>query len=65
MRDPRRIPRIMELIQLEWEKHPDYRLGQLIFNLLDGIWDTPEPRFFYLDDDLIEQRLLAEIIEVE
>jgi len=65
MRDPKRIPRIMDLLQTEWEKHPDLRFGQLIYNLLDGIWDTTEVWFFLLEDDLMEQRLLGETIGVE
>ncbi len=65
MRDPDRIPIILEYIQHEWEEHPDWRFGQLMFNLLNGIWDTPEPRFFYLEDDLLIQRLLGETIEVD
>jgi len=43
MRDPSRIPIILERLRLVWEKNPDLRLGQLIQNL--------EKSFFYLEDD--------------
>lgn len=61
MRDPERIPEFMETIQEMWERHPDWRFGQLIFNVFDGIWDTTEPKFFYIEDDqllkVIEHRM--------
>lgn len=58
MRNPKRIPYILSLLEEEWEKVPDWRFSQLLFNILDGIWDTREPRFFYLDDDQLEELLL-------
>jgi len=33
MRDPARIPEILELINELWLKHPDLRFNQLIYNL--------------------------------
>jgi hypothetical protein len=33
MRDPERIPKIMSLITLIWDKQPDTRFNQLIHNL--------------------------------
>ena len=32
MRDPDRIPIILNQIEMLWEKYPDLRLGQLIMN---------------------------------
>ena len=32
MRDPERIKKILGLLQLYWEDHPDLRLGQIISN---------------------------------
>ncbi len=58
MRDPERIHRIMSILESQWTARPDLRFGQLIFNTLDGIWDTTEPRFFHLEDDLLEEILL-------
>ena len=65
MRDPERIPIILDLIKHKWEKNPDLRFGQFIWNLLSGIWDTTEPRFFYLDDGTLEDILLGPPYDVE
>jgi hypothetical protein len=54
MRDPERIPRILGYMETIWERHPDWRFGQLIFNMFDGMWDTREPRLFYFEDDKLE-----------
>lgn len=35
MRDPNRIPIVLDYIRRLWEKHPDWRLGQLLCNLRD------------------------------
>ena len=32
MRDPDRIPEMLELLRKVWQRHPDLRLGQLVFN---------------------------------
>lgn len=33
MRNPDRIPKILNEIEKIWQRHPDLRLGQLILNL--------------------------------
>lgn len=33
MRDPKRIDRILKLIENSWKRYPDLRLGQLLINL--------------------------------
>lgn len=33
MRDPERIPKILNEIEKIWQQYPDLRLGQLILNL--------------------------------
>lgn len=48
MRDPARIPRLLEKLQFYWERSPDFRLGQLVTNLAA----TKDP--FYTEDDVIE-----------
>lgn len=52
MRDPKRIPQMLELIQQGWEKVPDWRFGQLIENLrrYSGVGDL----FYVEDDDMVE-----------
>ena len=52
MRDPNRIPIMLEELKILWETHPDWRLGQLIVNLsrAEGFEDP----FFVQDDRLLE-----------
>jgi hypothetical protein len=49
MRDPGRIPAVLQAIERIWQQYPDWRLGQLICNLAgwadpsdDGVWDTED-----------------------
>ena len=51
MRDPNRIPIMLEELKILWETHPDWRLGQLIVNLsrAEGFEDP----FFVQDDSLL------------
>jgi len=48
MRDPKRIPEILNTLQEIWEKVPDWRFFQLISNIP---WkDMQKDSFFYEDD---------------
>lgn len=49
MRDHKRIPRILEKLGKVWEKNPDWRLCQLLFNT------TQQYDSFYYDDDTLEK----------
>lgn len=53
-RDPKRIPRILAVLEEAWQLHPDWRLGQLLVNLL-----PPECKedLFYLEDEEFEGNL--------
>lgn len=49
MRDPDRIPVVLEQIERIWKHHPDWRLGQLVSNLAawadparDAVWDIED-----------------------
>lgn len=45
MRDPNRISRILELLKEAWKLVPDWRLGELISNLLGpGSHDIFQPQ---------------------
>lgn len=46
MRDPNRIPVMLEVIRQIWTANPDLRLGQLIGNSIDDV-----RRLYYLEDD--------------
>ena len=52
MRDPQRIPEVLEVIEQLWRLHPDWRLGQLISNLT--AWSDPvEGSVYDIDDDVL------------
>jgi len=55
MRNPERIPAILHTLQEFWEKHPDWRLGQLLVNVAK--LPEPCPRLFNLEDDLLLELL--------
>lgn len=55
MRDPARIPRMLETIRKVWETHPDLRLGQLLVNAMRP--SRPSPQVFYFEDDKLEPRI--------
>jgi len=54
MRDPRRIPRILEKIEKLWSDMPDLRFGQLLINL--GMIDDSSASW-NTEDDLYEDQL--------
>lgn len=56
MRDPKRIPVILEAIRVVWQANPDLRLTQLIVNALDA---RPND-IFYVEDDVLLDGLLID-----
>ena len=61
MRDPKRIPEILKLLQECWENVPDWRFGQLIENLKRYIGSAD---LFYIEDDKFVQ-YLKEFFQVD
>ena len=57
MRDPKRIPEILKMIQMLWEKNPELRLCQLLYAVIR----TPNNQgdLFYYEDDLLLEDLEA------
>ena len=51
MRDPNRIDVICDLLKEVWKQYPDWRLGQLLFNI------TGQYDMFHVEDDTIENML--------
>ena len=47
-----RIKRILSMIEKIWEKHPDQRFGQLLFNYA-GFQDSD----YFVEDDIIEEKI--------
>jgi hypothetical protein len=62
MRDPKRIPRILEKLRQLWEQSPDLRLGQLVENC-KSFSELPGAPTFYLEDDEMEKGIDAFIGE--
>lgn len=60
MRDPKRIDKFCEILNVYWHMVPDWRFMQLVCNLQEQIGSDG----FYLEDDkamaLIEQMLKGE-----
>ena len=56
MRDPARIPKILEKVRRIWEAEPDLRLGQLIWNAKMAsryhVFETDQ-----MEDEMIEEGL--------
>lgn len=58
MRNPERIPRILDLLEKVWKEFPDWRLGQLIENIARDIgWNDA----YYMEDDDLEKELRKHI----
>lgn len=55
MRNSNRIPEIMALLQLGWQKVPDWRFGQLIENLKRYIGTDD---LFYIEDEEMMQYII-------
>lgn len=52
MRDPKRIPVLLQAIKEVWERHPDLRFCQLVQNIT-GMNDS-----FYLEDEEFSRKLI-------
>ena len=69
MRDPARIPEMLELLGRLWERQPDLRLGQLVHNLAwfaadaKSLPEADKRRFtsFSVEDGKMIARMLAEL----
>jgi uncharacterized protein YihD (DUF1040 family) len=56
MRDPDRIAPAIEQIRQAWERNPDLRLSQLLFNAASAAAERPIPpcpALFYMEDDVL------------
>ena len=54
MRDPKRIPKILQKLQKIWEASPDLRLGQLIENVFPNTSMTQRSSYYEEDEDFIK-----------
>ena len=64
MRDPKRIPVVLELILKYWEKHPDLRIFQVMnilqYKINEARGVSGDRDLFYLEDEELI-RLLKDI----
>ena len=58
MRDPNRIPVVLEELEEYWRKNPDLRLTQLMWNLFSDGMSTAG--FYNLEEDAVLQTLKEE-----
>ncbi len=63
MRDPNRIPRILEQLRVAWEQSPDLRLTQLVVGVVRPRDACPE--VFHCEDDRFEVALAAWIARLD
>ncbi len=58
MRDPNRIENMLKKLEGLWKANPDYRLGQLILNIIKIQNNNAIcPEVFYLEDDRMEEAM--------
>ena len=59
MRDPNRIPEILNQLKAIWSSFPDLRLGQLLLNV------DQDPRLYYIEDEELIKALRDYYSEVK
>ena len=65
MRDPNRIKRILDLLEIIWKKYPDIRLCQLLSNTAYSYSEWQNNDLFYFEDYDLEKSLIKGMEENE
>lgn len=60
-RDPKRIKKICQLLEIAWSRYPDQRLGQFLLNYVFG--SLGRDSHIYNKEDTVVETLLKEFIE--
>ena len=55
MRDPERIPMILQALERRWREEPDQRLCQLLVNLTGDLSSAPSPIWGLEDGELLRR----------
>lgn len=55
-RDPKRIPYLIKMLEELWRKHPDMRLGQLVWAIRSNI-GPHDADVFYIEDDEMQESM--------
>lgn len=63
MRDPNRIDKFCNSLANIWNKVPDWRFGQLIYNLI--LTQFTSTKMFYLEDDEMMKAIREKIEELK
>lgn len=65
MRNPNRIPIILNQLEELWKEHPDMRLGQLLVNIVHNMNQASIEVYniFYVEDDKISDEIVNIIRE--
>ena len=53
MRDPNRINEFCSTLAELWHKVPDWRFGQLVYNVISEVSKTTNTPPFYIEDDVM------------
>lgn len=64
MRDPNRIPVVLEQIEKLWRLHPDWRLGQLISNVAAWV-DVNNATVWEVEDESLTAEIDRHLNQVE
>jgi uncharacterized protein YihD (DUF1040 family) len=55
MRNPARIPPMLDVLQALWEQHPDMRFLQMVEWIMHEVESEVEYGGFYAEDDIVER----------
>lgn len=61
MRDPKRIPKFLDVFKQIWKMHPDLRFSQLILNCAKPDKNDPSKMedLYYIEDEELLQRIIS------
>lgn len=57
MRDPKRIPMIISMLEEAWQANPDLRFGQLLCNIFGDLLKN-ESKFYHTEDEELAKYLM-------
>lgn len=63
MRDPKRIPRIIEALRRYWTRYPDLRLGQIVGNFTPRHSSGTPGNSYNVEDTTLEEELMRALKE--
>ncbi len=61
MRDPKRIPRILNLLEEYWSRYPDLRLGQIVGHFTPRRCASYPGDSYNVEDEVVEQAMFEHL----